>query len=69
MRTSNYNPNDPLVRRQRLSRRKSEARNVHACGACLAEFKTKRECWWHMDHACPKRPNAKLTGAQSKPKA
>jgi len=25
---------------------------IHVCAACKAEFKTKRECWWHMDTEC-----------------
>jgi len=27
----------------------------HVCAACHAEFKTKGECWWHMDNDCPAR--------------
>jgi hypothetical protein len=48
---------DLLGRRTRPSRRKSERRNVHICARCLAEFKTKGECWWHMDNVCPHRSN------------
>ncbi len=25
---------------------------IHVCAACKAQFKTKRECWWHMDTSC-----------------
>lgn len=36
---------------------KYEKGKPHTCGRCGVNFKTKRECWTHMDFECPKRQN------------
>lgn len=41
-----------------MSESKKKRKMVHKCAKCGAEFKTKQDCWFHIDNECPANPKA-----------